>query len=166
MAEPKKMDLKNCTVILRDGAGSPVELELKMDEGNLQFTHGRNIEVQLDRGIVDYLKEGDEVPLEVQFEGRFSAIRSSSGDDVTPYEFLTGTGRGTTIVSTSGVCEARACDIVVEVDHSGCGTTVVSESILFEDFTYEKIDGNFKDGTLSFSGKCKVLHPVGTRTTV
>jgi hypothetical protein len=165
MAEPKAMDLKSCTIIFKDGTGTPNELELKMDDGTLQWTVARDIQVKLDRGEIDYLKEGDEVPMKIQIEGRFAAIKSSSGDLVTPFEFLTKTGGASAYLSTAAVCAADAVDIVVEFDHN-CGTTVQDEIITFSDFTYEEIGGDFKDGTLSISGICNARFPTSVRTTL
>lgn len=166
MAEPKAMDLKNCAVIFRDGTTpTPNELELKMDEGNLQYTVRRNIEVKRDRGELDYLKEGDEEPMQVQLEGRFSAVKSSSGDPVTVQEFLYKTGAASAYKSTGPVCAADTIDIVVEVDQD-CGTTVEDEIITFEDFAYEEVGGDFKAGTLSVQGVCNAVRPSSTRTTL
>lgn len=164
MAEPKAMDLKDCTVTLRDGTSpTPFELEIKFDEGNLQYTVARNIEVKKDRGELDYLKEGDQEPMKLQFEGRFSAVKSSSGDPVTVQEFLYKNGNAAAYKSTGGVCAADTVDIVVEVDHA-CGTTVEDEIITFEDFAYESVGGDFKAGTISVQGICNAVKPTSVRT--
>lgn len=166
MAEPKAMDLKNCTVIFRDGTSpTPYELEIKVDEGNITWEEKRNIEVKRDRGELDYMKEGDEEPCEVSLECRFACLISSSGDSVTPYEFLKKSGAASSYVSTAGLCAADAIDIVVEVDQD-CGTTVEDEIITFSDFTYESIGGDFKAGTFSVKGKCNAVGPSSTRTTL
>lgn len=165
MAEGKALDLKNCTVTLRDGATTPNTLELKIDEGNLTWESSRNIEVKRDRGIIDYFKEGDQEPMSVNIECRFHEITSSSGNPVSPFEFLTLTGGASAYISTSPLCSAHACDVVVEVDQN-CGTTIADEIITFADFTYEKIGGDFKAGTLSVSGKCLAIVPTGVRTTL
>ena len=166
MAAPKAMRLKNCTVRFLDGTTpTPNELELKIDDGNLTWTGSRQIDVKLDRGELDYLEEGDDVPCEVSIDCRFDAIKSSTGDDVTVYEFLTKTGAASSYKSTADLCAADAVNIEVEVSHD-CGTTVEDEIITFADFTYEKIGGNFKDGTLSISGKLNSKHPTSIRTTL
>lgn len=164
MAEPKAMDLKNCTVTFVDGTTpTPNELEIKMDEGNLQYSVRRNIEAKKDRGNLDYLKEGDQEPMQVQLEGRFASVKSSSGDPVTPQEFLYKTGAAAGYASTGPVCAADTIDIVVEVDHD-CGTTVEDEIITFSDFAYEEVGGDFKAGTLSVQGICNAVVPSSVRT--
>lgn len=164
MAEPKQMDLKDCSVFLVDGTNTPNELELKIDEGNITWSRKRNIEVKKDRGVLDYMKEGDEEAMDVKLECRFSTLKSSSGDPVTPYEFFTKTGAASSYASTAAVCAADAVDIRIEVDRN-CGTTVEDEIITFSDFTYESIDGDFRAGTLSVSGKCLAVGPTSVRTT-
>lgn len=166
MAEPKAMDLKNCTVILKDGTTpTPFELELKIDEGNIQWERKRNIEVKKDRGNLDYLKEGDQEAMTLQLECRYTSIKSSSGDPITPYEFLTKTGAASAYKSTSDLCAADTVDVVVETNQS-CGTTVEDEITTFADFAYESIGGDFKAGTLSVSGVCNVVGPTAVRTTL
>lgn len=161
--EPKGMDLKNCTVTLEDGASTPNTLDLKIDEGNITWSEKRNITAKKDRGILDYMKEGDQEACEVKLECRFAALTSSSGDPVTPYEFIK--GQGSNYVSTSPECSATAINIIVTVDQD-CGTSVEDEIIVFSDFTYTQIDGDFKAGTLSVSGLCLEVGPSSTRTTL
>jgi hypothetical protein len=153
MSSPCKIDLRGSIVKLIDA--DSVELEIKIDEGNVQFTKQRNIEVQLNQGRIDYFKEGDETLYDVQIECRFSCIKSSNGDPVTTYEFLTGTGNGSTINHYDACNEATSI-----------GATIVSDLLtadpslhwtIFTDFCYTKIDGNFKDGVLSITGVAKGL---------
>jgi hypothetical protein len=164
MTAPKSMDLKNCTIIFRDGDSPKTTLEVKIDEGNIQWEVARNLEVKRDRGLLDYIKEGDEEPMTVNLECRFASLISSTGDPLTPYEFLTMTGAGDELVSTGQVCGASAIDIRVETDHD-C-QDVEDEIIDFLQFHYEKIGGSFKDGTLSVSGLCNTVLPVATKTTL
>jgi len=166
MAEPKAMRLKNCTIRFIDGTTpTPEELEIKVDDGNLQWTEKRTIDVKLDRGELDYLEEGDDVPCELTLDCRFAAVTSSSGDDVTPIEFLKKQGAASTFKSTAALCAADAINIEVTVSHE-CGTSIEDEIITFSDFTYENIGGNFKDGTLNISGKCNSKGPTSIRTTL
>lgn len=164
MAKPKAMDLKNCTVILRDGTATPNELTLKIDEGNLNWTSRFNKEARKDRGNLDYIHEGDQEAMQVSIECRFDEITSSSGEAVSPHEFLTKTGAASAYESTADDCAAYSVDIVVEVDQT-CGT-VEDEIITFPDFSVEEIGGSFGDGTLSISGICNAILPTGVRTTL
>jgi hypothetical protein len=161
----KSMDLKNCTVKFKDGSSSANIIEIKMDEGNIKWTETRNIIVKRDRGEIDYLHEGDEEPCKVTLEGRFASITSSSGDDVTPLEFLTKTGAASAYKSTADACAADAIDIIVEVEQP-CGTIVEDEIITFSEFTYQTLGGDFKAGQLSIDGICNSVRPTSVRTTL
>lgn len=165
MAKAKSMDLKDCTILLRDGTTpTPLELELKIDEGNLTWTSRFNKEAKKDRGELDYIKDGDEETMQVSIECRFDEVTSSAGEAVSPHEFLTKTGAASVNVSTADECASYSVDIIVEVDHE-CGT-VEDEIITFPDFTVEEIGGDFRAGTLSVSGICNAVLPTSVRTTL
>lgn len=162
--ELRAIDLKNSTVYFVDGTGTPKTLEIKIDEGNLTYTVKRNLEAKKNRGILDYIKEGDQENMDVSLECRFAGIKSDTGEYVLPYEFLTKTGAASSYVSTGGAnCEAYCIDIVVHVVRD-CGT-LLNEIITFPKFTYSSIGGDFKAGTLSVQGICNATAPTSIRTT-
>lgn len=161
---PTVYDLKQCTLYLVDGSTPANQLEIKFDEGSLKYTRKRNIEYKKNRGLLDAVREGDEEPLEVSFEGRFNAIVSSSGDEVTVTEFLEKEGAASAYTTTGTACEPDAVDLVLEVSHD-CGS-VEDEVVTFEQFRFESIGGDFKAGTISVSGKCNVVKPSAVRTTL
>lgn len=162
MAEPKVVDLKNATVKFSDGTSTPNTLTIKMDEGNLTYERKREVKVKRDRGQLDYFQEGDKQPVSLSLEGRFAAIRSSSGDAVTPIEFLEKEGAASAFVSTSNACEIDTIDIIVQLRYA-CGS-MQDEVITFADFAFESYGGNFKDGTLSVQGVCNIEKPTSIRT--
>jgi hypothetical protein len=164
MSDTVVYDLKQCTLFLYDGTGTPNTLEVKFDEGSLKYTRKRNIEYKKNRGILDTTREGDEEPLDVSFEGRFNAIVSSSGDVVTVTEFLEQEGAASAYESTGAACEPYAVDLILEVEHD-CGS-MEDEVITFSEFRFESLGGDFKAGTLSVSGKCNVVKPSAVRTTL
>ena len=59
-------------------------------------------------------------------------------------------------------CEPYAVDL--EVDHEpNCGAAQ-NETTLFPDFRPDTKEVNFKDATISVSGKCNVTEPTVSRT--
>jgi hypothetical protein len=161
--EPKAIDLKNTRIFVYDGSTVPKYLELKIDEGNIQWTVARNIEVKKNKGLLDYLKEGDEEAVKLQLECRFSALKSSIGDPKTAFEIFTNSNDFYTSVAD---CKPYQVHIELLVDNiTLCGTTVENELIRFEYFAYEEISASFKDGTLSISGVCNVVSPNAQRGT-
>ena len=165
---PGKYDLKRATLTLRDGTGTPEELAIKFDEGNLTFDVTKNREYVKDRGVLDSVRDGDQEPMSVAFQGRFNAIKASTGNDITVMEFLNNTNAETTLVSVGQVCDPFAVDIVLTFDHSDCvpgvGNVVQDEEIVFEEFRFEGIGGDFKAGQISVTGKCNRVLPVATRS--
>jgi hypothetical protein len=165
MAEPNVIDLKQCTMTLKDGtAVTPKTLEIHFDEGNFQYTIKQNVEYRKDRGKLSggTIRLGDEEPLEVQFEGRFDKLTSDTGELVSIQEFLTQTGAASAFVTTGDPCAPYAIDIEIERIND-CGT-VKDELFLFPEFRHASIGGNFKDGTLSVQGTCNVILPTSTRS--
>jgi hypothetical protein len=65
-----KIDLKNAVINFKSGGtGSNVKtLEVKIGEGNITWTEKRNMEYTLDRGQLDTVREGDEVPVDVKID--------------------------------------------------------------------------------------------------
>lgn len=166
MGAPSVFDLKRATLFIVDGTGTPNELEVLLDEGTLKWTHAKNIEYRLNRGKLDTVREGDQVPMEVTIDARYNALRSDSGDPVTVYEALTQTGAAASWESSdaAGVCTPYAVDLKLEVDQD-C-TDVKDELYTFPDFRPEKIDVDPKTGMMNISGKCNAVHPTVIRTTL
>jgi hypothetical protein len=166
MAERKSMDLKECTLVFRDGTTPTANtLDVDVDEGNITWTETYNVEVRRNRGLLDYFKAGDEEPMQVSLEFRFATLKSSSGDAVSPYEFATKTGGAAAYTTTGNACDPYAFDIIVEVN-GNCGTAVQDEIITFPDFTKQEIGGDFSSGQFSMSGICNAIRPTSVRTTV
>lgn len=147
-----------------DGTATPLELEVQFDEGNLTYTERKELEYRLNRGDLETgeVREGDDVPLEVSFEGRFNKIRSSTGGLQSISEFLSKTGAGASNVTVGDLCEPYAVDLVLTVT-ADCGT-VEDEIITFGEFRYDEIGGNFGEGTISVQGRCKIVRPSVVRT--
>lgn len=163
MAVPKTIDLKECTVKFIDGSATPNTLDIKVDEGNLTWTETRQLEQKTDRGKLDYLKEGEEVGMKVSVDLRWDTLKASTGDPVTPFDFLHKQNAASTYKSTDVVCTADTIDIAVYINHN-CGTTIEDEIITFAKFGYTEIGGDLKAGKLSVSGICNSKFPTSVRT--
>jgi hypothetical protein len=157
------IDLKHATVTLRDGtAVTPLTLEIKIGEGNLTYTEKRNMQYRRDRGNLNTVRQGDEEPVEVNFDFEWEFLKSVSGEPVTPEEALKKEGAASAWVSTSAdVCEPYALDIVI-TNVVGCGTTK-NEVIVLQDFRWESMDHNLKDGQVSVKGQCNVTEALLSR---
>ncbi len=140
----------------------PQQLEIKIGDGNITYTENRNYEYMLDRGDLDTVREGDEAPLDVRLECTYEYITTGTSELISPMDALKRVGAASGWVSSSDdPCEPYAIDI--EVEHvADCGSSQ-KETTLFPDFRPDSKEVNFKDATISLTGKCNVIEPVVTR---
>ena len=140
----------------------PQRIEIKVGDGNITYTETRNYEYMLDRGDLDTVREGDQAPLDVKLECTYEHITTGTSESISPIDALKGIGGASEwVTSSSDPCEPYAIDI--EVDHTpDCGTAQ-KEVTLFPDFRAESKEVNFKDATISLTGKCNVVEPTVSR---
>ncbi len=146
------------------------QLQLKIGDGILSFDEKRVMEYKKDRGLLDTVREGDQEPMEVKLDLRWEFLRSDSADpttDMTPQaeEVLKRTGAASTWVSSaSDKCEPYAVNILVVYDPLCPG--VKDETILLQDYRWESIAHDMKQGMLNTTGKCNVTQAVVARVAV
>jgi len=161
------IDLKNTTFKIKDGTGTPEEISITIGEGNLTYSENKNIEYVLDRGNLDEVREGDQVPMEVSFDFIWDYITALAASGTpTVEEALKNTGEASTWVSSDtgagNACRPYAIDI--EVIYAPVPTTCGDqETITFPDFRYETLDHDLRAGTVSCTGKCNALTPTIVR---
>jgi hypothetical protein len=139
-------------------------LEIKIGEGNLTWTETKEYEYVLDRGDLDTVKEGDEIPVEVNLEFAYEFIKSSSGTDITPVDALKQTGNASEWVSSStDQCEPYCIDILAK--HCvPCGTDE-DEDVLLQFFRWETLDYDVGEATIAVTGRCNISSATVTRST-
>ncbi len=139
-------------------------LDIKIGEGNLTYTEHTEYEYLKDRGDLDTVKEGDQVPMDVKLEAVFEHITQGTSEPVSPMDAIKGVGGAAEWVSASAdLCEPYCVDIVV-LHTPPCGTAEL-ERVTFPDFRSETREVNYKDSTISITGKCKAIEPVVERET-
>lgn len=152
------IDIKNCVFRIEDGSTN--RISIKMGEGTLSWTETINREYLMDRGIIDTVRDGDQVPLEVSFTARYEYLKSSTA---TPSieEALRQRGAASAWVNAAtDVCTPYCVDLVFV--HTPLCTDVI-ERVTLPDFRVEKLDHDVKAGTISFNGKCNVVAPIIAR---
>lgn len=133
----------------------PRRLDVKIGEGNLTYSEKRNMEYTLDRGELDTVKEGDDVPVDAKLDATWEFLRASTGQFPTIEDVLKRRGEASGWTSSSSDdCEPYAIDVEIEYDPP-CGGEE-REVILLQDFRYENIDHDLKQSQLAISGKCNV----------
>jgi hypothetical protein len=149
------------TIPLLASTGANI-LEVKIGEGNLTYSEKRNIEYRRNRGKLDTVREGDEEPVEVNFDFVWEYLRSDTGEPVTIEEALKKKGGAADWVSSSiDPCEPYCLDIEIRY-HPPCDTAK-DEIIVLEDFRWESLDHNLSDGAVACKGHCNITAPVVTR---
>lgn len=159
-----QIDLKNATVIIRDGTTpTPNEIEVKLGEGNLTYSEKRNMQYMLNRGLLDEVREGDQVPMDVSFDAVWEYIKGTTGTGGVPSmeDALKKINAASGWVSTdSDACRPYAVDIVILHDPPCTGDL---EEIVLSDFRYEDLSQDLRAGTIACSGKCNVTQASVTR---
>jgi len=161
-----QIDLKRAIVKIKDGSTPANEVEVKIGEGNLTYTEARNMEYTLDRGTLDEVREGDEVPVSVSMDFVWEYLKGQTGSGTPTIEdALKKRGEAASWTSTdSDQCRPYAVDIEVIYSPSpvACGDM---EIILLQDFRYESLDHDLSGGTVAVSGQCNVTEATVTRQT-
>lgn len=143
----------------------PHQLEVNIGEGNCSYDESRNMQYKLNRGNLDTVREGDQVPMDVKIDANWEFLRASSGDPPTIEEVLKKTGAASTWVSSSAdPCEPYAVNIIIDYVPP-CGD-IQAERITLPDYRWEKLSHDPKAGTISTTGKCNAIVATVARYTV
>lgn len=142
--------------------GKVNQLEVKIGTGTLSFSEKRNIEYTLDRGTLDEVRSGDEVPMDVKMDFVWEYLKGSdtipSVEDALKKRGAASTWRS----SDSDQCRPFSVDVVIRyVPDCGGGD---HELITLNDFRYESLDHDARGGTVSCSGKCNVTEATVVRS--
>jgi hypothetical protein len=140
----------------------PNRITIKVGEGNITYTEHNNYDYLLDRGNLDSVKEGDEVPMDVKLEAVFEHITTGTAEQISPMDALKGIGAADEWLSASpDQCEPYCVDVLV-IHTPPCGTAQ-KETVTFPMFRSETREISYKDATISVTGKCKATEPTVVR---
>lgn len=110
-----QIDLKKAVLSILDGSSpTPNEIDVKVGEGTLTYTERVEREYTLDRGTLDLVRDGDEVPMEVRFDLTWEYITAqitSSGSPPTVEDALKNRLQASAWVSSdTDLCNPYAVD--------------------------------------------------------
>lgn len=158
-----QIDLKNTTIKIKDGGSNSIEVTI--GEGNLTWSEKKNMEYVLNRGNLDEVREGDQVPVDLSFDFIWEYITGgpSTTTVVSVEDALKKTNGASAWVSSDAgdLCRPYAVDI--EVEHNptcGGGDT---ETLTFADFRYEQLDHDLRNASVACSGRCNITMPAVVR---
>jgi hypothetical protein len=100
----------------------PQEIEIKVGDGDLKYTEKNEYTYDLDRGDLDTVREGNQVPLDLVLDFVYEHITTGTSETISPMDALKQKGGASGWVSSSAdQCEPYAVDI--EITHEApCGT--------------------------------------------
>ena len=137
-------------------------LEIKIGDGDLNWTEGREMIYDLDRDTLDTVRQGADQPLEIDLAFTFEYVTTQSGQAITPVDAIKRIGEATEWVSSSSdLCEPYCVDVYV-IHCVPCGTDE-DQDLLFQDFRYESLEYSIRDASIAVSGRCNVTDVVTTR---
>jgi hypothetical protein len=139
---------------------APQQLEIKIGEGGLKYSEEQEYHYDLNRGLLDDVRDGDEKPMGVDLDFTWQSTRSGTGESITPMEAIKGDYNAAEWVSSGDECQPYAVDLVV-VYTPKC--SVQKETYVFPAFRSEKRGPDFKDSKVSVSGHCNATEPIVTR---
>jgi len=141
-------------------------LEINIGTGNLTYNEQRQMTYTLDRGVLDTVREGDDVPMDVVLDFIWEFINATAGD-LTPSIEDAFKQRGNAVnwvSSSSDQCEPYAIDI--EIEHVPPCNNEEIERLLFPDFRWESLNHNLRDATVAVTGKCNAKQAIVSRSAV
>ena len=138
-------------------------LEIKIGEGDLSWSESREFIYDLDRDVLDTVRQGADQPVSVDLAFTFEYVTAETDNPPTPVDALNKDGEATEWVSSSSdLCEPYAVDVVV-LHCVPCGTDQDQE-ILLPDFRYEALDYSVADASIAVSGQCNATRATTTRS--
>lgn len=141
----------------------PHRIEVTIGEGNLTYTETRAVEYKKNRGLLDNVRLGDEEPVDVSLDFVWEEVTAVTNDPPTPNEAIKKTGAASAwVTSGADACEPYSVDLKI-VHTPPCADAGEIENTLLQEFRYEKLDFNTKDGTISVTGKCNITQATVTR---
>jgi len=139
------------------------QIEVKIGEGNLTYTENKEYEYLTDKGNLDTVREGNEVPMDVVMDFVYEFVRTGTSELITPVDALKGIGGAAEWVSSStDPCEPYSVDIAV-IHEPPCGDAE-TETTTFPMFRHDSLEFDLSAATISSTGRCNATEPTIERS--
>ncbi len=141
----------------------PHSLDVKIGEGTLTYDEKRKMEYILDRGRLSTVRLGDEEPMDVKLDFLWEFLTAIGGSGIPTIEdaFKKRGEAATWITSSTDPCEPYSLDIVILYEPDCTG--IDPEEIILNDFRWESLAHDFKQGSVAVTGKCNNLVATASR---
>jgi hypothetical protein len=142
---------------------APCQLDIKIGDGNITYTESNEYEYDLDRDMLDTVREGAQVPIDVSIDFVYEFITTGTSEEISVMDALKKKGGASEWRSSSAdPCEPYSIDI--EVIYTPLCTTSEIETTTFPEYRSESREVDFSEATVTTSGRCNVTEPIITRT--
>ena len=161
-----QIELRYATIRFQDGGTPQQHINVKVGEGNMTYTETKNREYVLDKGNLDSVRNGDQVPMDVTLDFTWEFITGGADtDDVPTVEDVLKQRGGAADWETSSddACEPYALDLFVNYDPD-CSTEE-REELTFSDFRYNTLGHDLSAGQIAIAGQCNAEEPTAVRQT-
>lgn len=139
------------------------QIEIKIGDGDLKYTEKNEYTYDKDRGDLDTVREGDEVPMEVALDVVYEHITTGTSESISPMDALKRKGSASEWVSSSSdLCEPYSVDLVLS-HVAPCGSSD-DETTTFPDFRSDQREVSLKDAKISVTGRCNATEPIVARS--
>lgn len=157
-------NLRDGSIIIKDGSGTPKTLLIPISEGDMAFNVKKPSFTVMNRGVIDSRKAGDQTPTDVSFSIKFEQWSfASASTGISVYDALNGSGGA----ASAGWVSTDPCGpfaVTIEFRIADPCNPGHYESLQFLKFHAEQT--GFKEGgeynSLSISGAALVPEPVRT----
>lgn len=138
--------------------------EVKIGEGTFSYTEQKPREFTLNRGLIDTVRNADDEPMDISMDATWEWIGSvAASSTLTLEDVVKKRKEAAAWLSTAlDTCQPYCVDIEIWNAPNCAGTE--DELLMFEEFYYESIDHDLRDGTLAFSGRCNKTEATSRRT--
>lgn len=159
-----QIDLRRATIRIADGSTNYIDV--KVGEGTCDYKEKREIDIVKARGVLDVVRENEDVPMEVSMNFVWEYIEGN-GAVVTVEDALKRIGAAngwTSVVGTSSDPDGPYCVRIIIIYIPPCSGTNVNEIITLNQFHYTELAHSLKDGTVALQGICNVKKASAVRS--
>jgi hypothetical protein len=154
-------NMRDGTIIIRDGSPTPKTLTIKIDEGNFNFSVKTPSFVVMNRGRIDSRKTGDETPTDINFGVK---VEQWSFDYVDTGISINDALRGIGGALAAGWVSTDECgpfSVDIEFRMKNPCNPAQYEQLIFRDFHAEQVSfaENAEANTLQVQGNALVAEP-------
>jgi len=136
----------------------PQRVEMKVGEGDVEFTENQEAIIDTDRGLLDGMRSGTEQAMTISSSFVYDWLRASSGDPITVYEALKRKGDAAGWHNAAlDPCEPYQVDMFI-IDRPDCGSEE-AEIMFFRRMRTTSISASVAGASVSLEGTCMVVEP-------